>query len=120
MAWEYSQSTGQLRHNGRAVGVGYAGNGAGKNNPRMEMMPEVGPIPRGRYQISRPYDTEGHGPHVMKLDPLGHTAHGRTAFLIHGDNRRSPGHASKGCIILSRYVREQISASGDPFLDVTE
>lgn len=56
----------------------------------------------------------------MNLDPVGHAAHGRTLFRIHGDSRLSPGTASEGCIILPRHVRAQISASGDIDLVVVE
>jgi hypothetical protein len=43
---------------------------------------------------------------------------GRSGFLIHGDSVAMPGTASHGCIILSRDLREQISASGDNQLEV--
>lgn len=56
----------------------------------------------------------------MNLEPVGHIAHGRTLFRIHGDSRLNPGTASVGCIILPRHVREQMSASGDIDLVVTE
>ena len=36
--------------------------------------------------------------------------HGRSGFLIHGDNAR--GDASEGCIILPRYYRQMISRLG--------
>ena len=40
MPWEYSQSTGQLRHNGTLIATGYSGagmnSGTGRNNPAME------------------------------------------------------------------------------------
>jgi len=54
------------------------------------------------------------------LTPIDHSAHGRTAFQIHGDKISNPGFASTGCIVLSRKIREAISSSGDPVLIVTE
>lgn len=120
MPWYYSQSTGQLTRNERVAGIGYAGAGGGRNNPRMENVRDVGPIPRGTYQISRPRNSERRGPHVMDLSPVGHNALGRTNFLIHGDSARHPGQASQGCIILPRLVRQQISGSGDNRLIVIE
>lgn len=120
MVWRYSQSTGVLSYNNTKVAIGYAGMGPGRNNPQMERVAFVGPLPRGRYQISAPYRSKNKGPHVMKLDPVGHIAHGRTEFRIHGDSVDNPGNASEGCIILPRHVRERISASGDTYLEVVE
>jgi Protein of unknown function (DUF2778) len=116
MTWQYSQSTGDLTRNGTRIGTGYSGAGAGKNNGAMEGTPNVGPIPRGSYTIGAPYNTDTHGPHVMRLTPVGHNALGRSGFLIHGDNRTHT--ASQGCIILSRTIRDQISNSGDTALTV--
>ena len=120
MTWHYSQSTGQLTHDGRNVGrPGYSGAPAGINNPDMQQIVDVGPIPRGQYRIGRPRDTETHGPHVMDLTPVGHTALGRSQFLIHGDRVAGPPRsASQGCIILPPDVRDRISGSGDNSLVV--
>jgi hypothetical protein len=41
---------------------------------------------------------------------------GRSAFMIHGDNRTHT--ASQGCIILRRDLREQIDRSDDKELTV--
>jgi len=54
---------------------------------------------------------------LMKLTPVGHDAHGRTDFRIHGDNQT--GDASHGCIIMAHGVREVISHSDDNELMVT-
>lgn len=118
MAWEYSQSSGILKHNGITVETGYSGGGAGKNNPDMQHVRNVGPIPRGTYHIGQPRNSGNRGPHVLDLTPYGHDALGRTAFLVHGDSRRNPGNASEGCIIMSRKTREKISSSGDSVLEV--
>ena len=121
MPWEYSQRTGVLVHDGRIVGTGYSGAPAGRNMPQMEHVRNVGPIPRGRYRIGNPRNTATHGPHVMDLTPVGHSALGRTEFLIHGERRSGPpGAASLGCIILGPAIRNRISASGDHDLVVTE
>lgn len=118
MAWEYSQSTGHLTYNGSFVIRGYAGAGGGQNNPDMEHIRNVGPIPRGTYDIGQPRNTGSKGPHVMDLSPRGHNALGRTEFLIHGDSINDPGNASEGCVILPRAVRERISGSADNVLEV--
>lgn len=121
MPWHYNQRTGVLTHNGRVIGSGYSGAPMGYNNPQMEAVPNVGPIPRGRYRIGIPRNTGTHGPHAMDLTPIGHLAHGRTNFLIRGERRTGPrGHASTGCVILERPLREQISGSGDHELVVEQ
>lgn len=113
--WVWDQSEGSLYLNGRRLCVGYSGRGSGRNNPAKEDVRAVGPIPAGKWRIGKPRRSARTGPHIMDLTPIGHTAHGRSAFQIHGDN--AAGDASSGCIILPRKYREQISASG---LDVIE
>ncbi len=107
--WVYKQSNGRLSHNGRFVAKGYSGHGAGRNNPSMERVRNVGPIPRGRYRIGRPYRSARTGRHAMDLKPIGHDAHGRSNFQIHGDN--VTGDASTGCIVLRFSIRKRISSS---------
>jgi hypothetical protein len=119
MPWSYSQSAGSLSLNGTLVASdGYSGAGAGRNNGAMEGVRNVGPIPRGAYRIGPPYNTTTHGPHVMALTAVGHNALGRSAFLMHGDNRTHT--ASQGCIIFPRSVRNTVSASSDKTLNVVQ
>lgn len=121
MPWTYSQSTGQLTRNGVAVATGYSGAPSATNNPSMQVVHNVGPIPRGRYTIGVPRNTAGHGPHVMSLTPnAGTNTFGRGGFLIHGDSIRAPGTASQGCIIINSAARRRISSSGDHDLTVTQ
>lgn len=118
--WTYAQSAGEMQRDGEFICVGYSGFGAGKNNPDMESVANVGPIPRGRYQIGSPFDSETHGPVVMRLTPCdGTETFGRDGFLIHGDSVSRPGGASHGCIILPRPERLAIAGSGDTDLEVT-
>ena len=51
MAWEYDQSSGIIRVNGAYMGKGYSGTGGGRDNPDLEHVGFVGPIPRGTYDI---------------------------------------------------------------------
>jgi Protein of unknown function (DUF2778) len=120
MPWRYSQTTGQLTLNGHPVAVGYSGKGPGRNNPQLEQARNVGPIPRGHYRIGPAHAHAAKGPVTMNLTPVGHLAHHRTAFLIHGDSRSHPGDASEGCIILTPAIRRRIAASGDYVLEVVE
>ena len=119
MTWLYDQDTGHMLRDDRVIATGYSGAGDGKNNPEMEDVPNVGPIPLGKYLICGPRDTPTHGPYVLSLVPdAENEMHGRSAFLIHGDSVSKPGSASQGCIILPRHAREAIWESGDTNLEV--
>ena len=85
----------------------YSGSKRGLNNPAMEGVKSVGPIPAGGWLIHRPpYNSPKMGPMCLRLSPVGHRAFGRSAFLIHGDNRHMNRTASNGCIIVPRHGRE--------------
>jgi len=119
-SWTYAQKTGELEQDGKPVATGYSGSGAGKNNPDLQQVHNVGPIPQGDWTIAGPpLNTAEHGPYVLKLTPSADTpTFGRSGFLMHGDSKDSPGNASQGCVILPRAVREQVWKSGDPDLEV--
>ena len=121
-AWTYAQTTGELQQDGKPVGTGYSGFGAGKNNPAMASIRNVGPIPVGHWTIlGPPVNTAEHGPCVLTLKPSAETStFGRDGFLMHGDSRESPGCASHGCVIMPRPVREQVWKSGDTALEVVK
>jgi len=125
MTWHYDQSSGELSRDGKLISRGYSGNGRGKNNPALEGVPGIGPIPAGRYKIGKPYDSQNVGPFAMPLDAVDakpgddvEARTGRGAFRVHGDSIKAPGTASKGCIILPRTIREAIWKSGDRDLEV--
>jgi hypothetical protein len=120
MTWTYDQSTGDLFHNGQFVGTGYSGKGRtreqGRNNGQLEHQRGIGPIPRGRWRIGRSENHPHTGPISIRLSPVGHEAHGRSGFLIHGNNAADD--ASTGCIIMARSIRLEIIGSGDKDLEV--
>lgn len=119
MPWVYQQSTGELSYGGVIVGRGYSGHDECKNDPTKQDVPMHGPIPRGIYTIGDPYNTETHGPVVMRLTPdPANEMFGRAGFLIHGDSVAAPGAASEGCIIMSRPVRLAVAASPERALQV--
>lgn len=116
----YDQKTGHIAIRNTIIGTGYSGFGPGLDNPDMESVPNVGPIPRGEWHIERWDETHGDkGPQVAVLAPVGHNAHGRSAFLIHGDNALGNHTASHGCIIANRTIRNALRASGETALIVT-
>ena len=118
--WTYAQKTGNLLQDGQVVATGYSGFDDGKNNPAMQAVPDVGPIPQGDWIISGPpVNTAEHGPFVLTLSPAaGTNTFGRSGFLMHGDSIAAPGTASKGCIIMPRTAREQVWNTGDSALEV--
>lgn len=118
--WTYIQRTGEiLDKQGRVVGKGYAGRGKGKNNPGMQAVKNVGPLPVGIYTIAAPVNTKKHGPYVLWLTPdPANEMYGRASFGIHGDKKGKPGTASDGCIAASKGVRVMIWESFDHLLRV--
>jgi len=123
--WKYEQLTGRLFSDysnptgEEVVAIGYSGHGEGKNNPNLQNVHDVGPLPVGVYDIGPPQDTVTHGPYVLTLHPEpDNVMYGRSGFLIHGDSVVHPGTASQGCIIMSRDIREKIWKSGDRVLRV--
>lgn len=118
--WTYAQETGELLQDGQLVATGYSGFETGKNNPAMQAVHDVGPIPEGDWTIGGPpINTAEHGPFVLMLTPATSTnTFGRSGFLMHGDAVNAPGTASKGCIIMPRTAREQVWNSGDTDLEV--
>ena len=118
--WVYEQVSGKLfARCGALLAQGYSGNGVGKNNPSMQAIKGVGPIPIGTYTIQAPQDNTGHGPFAMRLTQDDtNQMFGRSGFMMHGDNIHAPGTASEGCIIMPRDARERVWNSGDNRLEV--
>ena len=109
----YSQGTGSLVCTNDTTGQqylscnGYAGNGAGLNNPAAQNQPNVGPLPQGDYTVGG--FTRRRGPQTRPLTPApGNSMFGRSAFLIHGDNRARNNTASEGCVIVDLGCRAGI------------
>ncbi len=121
MTWTYHQSSGSLFHDGEFVSVGYSGHGEGLNNPAMQEVHNVGPIPRGGWNVGPSFKHPTKGPVVMRLTPKeGTETFGRDGFLIHGDSVAHAGEhvASEGCVILDRATRQGIADSDDKDLEV--
>lgn len=114
----YRQTDGQITLDGKEIGHGYSGHGVGLNNPDMESVARVGPIPRGAWKIERWDDHHSDkGPCVAVLQPLS-DVHGRSAFLIHGDNSFENHTASDGCIVANHTIRDMLRQSGETELTV--
>lgn len=125
----YAVKTGQLKNPaGRVIGSGYSGHGEGINNPAMESIHDVGPIPRGDYTFELiadehgdPIDWNGKKAPVFRIVPkAGTNVFGRTDFEMHGDDVKHPGErvASLGCMIQGHDTRVQVMISTDKDLRV--
>jgi hypothetical protein len=109
----YSQSTGQLWEvmedgSTQLLGTGWAGNNEGKNNPAMQDVHDVGPLPRGLYYIGPPLRESYLGPYAMPLSPHpNNQMFGRDGFYIHGAamDPEKRGQESRGCIVQMHDVR---------------
>jgi hypothetical protein len=116
--WTYRHSTGDITHDGAVAGRGYSGHGPGVDNPALEVEPDVGPIPAGRWTIGPAFIHPRLGPLAMRLTPVGFDAHGRAGFFIQGDNARHDESGSEGCIVAPRAIRQVIADSQDTQLTV--
>jgi hypothetical protein len=103
----YSQLTGKLyTAEGILIGIGYSGNGEGKNNPAMQDVKDHGPIPCGWYTMANPHNSPQTGPFTIDLIPdPENEMFGRSGFKWHGDNMSSPGNGSDGCICSDPQLR---------------
>ena len=118
--WTYSQTSGDVEHDSVYEGRGYSGHGHGVNQPDLEDVARIGPIPRGVWAIGPAHDEPHLGPCVMALTPaLGAYVFGRSGFFIHGDNSLMNDSGSEGCIVLGHSLRQAIAASSDRLLTVT-
>lgn len=117
MPWQYQQRDGELTLDSQFEGTGYSGTGQGRNNPEMEAVENVGPIPRGKYKMGPSHQHPKLGPMVFDLEPLeGTETFGRDAFRIHGDSKNHD--ASHGCIVLGPSIRGLIASTLDRSLEV--
>ena len=124
--WRWDQSAGELSRDGSFISKGYSGNGRGVNNPALQGVAGVGPVPTGKWKIVELRLTgAATGPYTIVIHKADSTPNDdfddvtrRGAFRIHGDNVKGDNSASHGCIILPRAVRERIWNSKDRDLEV--
>lgn len=110
--WLYVQSTGKLyRPDGSHCADCYSGHGSGINNPAMQTVENVGPIPVGLYVIGEVDDHKGPLTIHLVPDPL-NDMHGRHRFLLHGDNHFMNHTASEGCIVAPPAARAEVASVG--------
>lgn len=104
------------------IAIGYAGNGAGLNNPAWQAVQNFGPLPVGNYTLV-PDNVPELGGAVYKLVPAAdNVMFGRSAFFLHWKKANRDLTASEGCICHSEpetfaFVSHAVG-SGDTSLQV--
>lgn len=111
MKWIWKQAAGELWRDGEMIAKGYSGASGHINETASEGIRNKGPIPRGLWRMFFVYVKHQRlGPLAIALRPEGHTALGRSDFMVHGDSVFKPGTASQGCIILPAFARKAMAA----------
>lgn len=100
----YDRPNGNLLRDTLRIGKCYSGSGAGLDNPKMEAVHNIGPIPAGDYRLERcsPEEiaTMHKGPDVYRLVALDpEKLLGRSGFMFHWDNKNQDFSGSEGCIL---------------------
>lgn len=114
--WTWDQSSGiMFDPEGNEFAKGYAGYGEGKNNPEMENVVAIGPIPKGTWIMTDIRNSSNTGPATIVLEPHDkNQTFGRSEFRIHGDSIKNPGKASHGCICFGpATLRKKMYTKGD-------
>ncbi len=108
--WRYVQATGELIDpDGKVAEIGYAGRAAGLNNPAMEAVHEIGPLPQGRYSVYPRINHTRLGSDALPLSPYGsNVMWGRGGFYVHADNAKRDHSASEGCIVMGAATRARL------------
>jgi len=122
--WIYEQRTGYLiaPDGTKLEPAGYAGHGAGLNNPAMQDDRDVGPLPQGFYTVGAAIEDDPEvGKYALPLIPdTSNEMYGRDDFYCHGDDIRNPGKhlASDGCMVQPPANRQALGTSSDKRLKV--
>lgn len=120
--WIFKQSTGELFKSGdpKPIAVGYSGHEQGKNNPVLQTVRDLGPIPEGFWTFAALIEDGGRlGKNILHIiAKVGTATFGRSGFFMHGENPEHPGMSSDGCLIFPMAIRLRIWESGDHDLQV--
>lgn len=117
----FHQRSGKTYRATELIATGWAGQLEGINNPDLQHVANIGPLPRGFYTIGPAYSHPVLGPLTMNLTPDPETEmYGRSQMRCHGASMSHPNLSSHGCLILPRYARQHIIDIGDRRLQVVE
>ena len=116
MNLNYSQTSGQMtQDDGTLVATGFSGNNSrpgvnpnhlqGMNNPEMQSVHCIGPLPQGTYSVG-PWGPHSElGPNSAALTQTSGETYGRDGFYIHGPGENDPENSSEGCIVIGHDER---------------
>lgn len=114
-AWTYRQCDGWiLWPSGERFSQAYAGHEEGVNNPSLESVQGVGPLPCGLYVMGEAIQSAELGPVAIPLTPdPANQMYGRCGFFIHGDEKEHVGEqkASHGCVVAGPFTRNTLRDS---------
>ena len=131
MNLNFSQSTGVItQDNGVVVTtLAFAGNNyrpdhnpagiMGRNNPAMQDVPFIGPLPQGLYRVGEWGMHHPVGDNSAPLTQIGGESFGRSAFFIHGPGGADPSNSSEGCIVIPHDDRLRLIALNPSTITVT-
>lgn len=133
MNWKFSQLNGKIwdSHSWNPdnyIGQGYAGRDAGKNNPSMEGVKGIGPLPHGLWKPVEFFALHPTvGKNAVRVEPADQEtldrvkAYGRDpfSFFMHGDSSEHPGLASHGCMVEGPAIRLKFWAE-KPLIEVIQ
>ena len=131
MNLNFSQSSGIItQDNGVVVTVrAFAGNNyrpdhnpdglKGRNNPLMQDVHFIGPLPQGLYRVGEWGDHPPVGQNSAPLTQIGGETYGRSAFFMHGPGGEDPENSSEGCIVIPHDDRLKVIALNPATITVT-
>jgi len=130
MNLNYSQTSGQMtQDDGTLVATGFSGNNSrpgvnptgiqGYNNPEMQSVHKIGPLPQGTYSVGKwGYHPELGNDSAPLTQTSGET-YGRDGFYIHGPGE-DVANSSEGCIVIPHTERLAVEALNPDQITVTE
>ena len=112
MNLNYSQSQHQLTDDdGNVVAppdACFAGNHEGLNNPAMQNVGFIGPLPQGVYSVGDWGEHGALGPNSAPLTQVSGDTYGRNNFFCHGPGGHDPSQCSEGCIVVEAEYRQKV------------
>jgi len=124
MTWTFESGSGKFYDpQGEHIATGYAGGNCGKNpeginNPEMQAVKGIGPLPEGVYTLGEPVEHSQLGAFAIPLKPdPSNDMMGRGGFYFHGDSKEYEC-GSEGCIVMAPSIRHQVWESDDHTITV--
>ena len=91
----------------------------GRNNPLMQDVHFIGPLPQGVYRVGEWGMHHPVGDLSAPLTQIAGETYGRNAFFIHGPGGADPENSSEGCIVIPHNDRVAVAALQPETITVT-